>query len=175
VSDLGAGRRLIGFRVGSAGAALPLGIVREVTERPRVVRVPGSHEFVCGVALHGGVALPVYDLQRFDSLWSGPRPAGSASTGTDAGHLIVCDWGEVALGVLGDRVDLVEETETDEGHEAGAATPCGMSEAYVKRVLRRDGETIVLLDTDRLFASLGVPAAEPRARRRDGEDDPAGG
>jgi chemotaxis signal transduction protein len=175
VNDLGRGARLIGFRVGEAGAALPMGIVREVTERPRVVRVPGSHEFVSGVALHGGVALAVYDLQRFEPLWSRPHAAAFAPPGADAGHLIVCDWGEVTLGVLGDRVDLVEEAEADEGFAGNETAPYGMSEAYVKSVLRRDGEAIVLLDPDRLFASLGVPAAEPRARRRSGEDDPAGG
>ena len=156
--------RLIGFRVGGAGAALPLTLVREVTERPRVVRVPCTHSFVSGVTLHGGVALPVYDLGRFDPLWSAP-PRAAAAGSAQAGHLIVCDWGEVALGLLGDRVDLVERTDPDERGEDAAAAPCGMSDAYVKRVLRRDGEAIVLLDTDRLFASLGVPAAEPRGRR----------
>jgi purine-binding chemotaxis protein CheW len=171
----GADVRLIGFRVGTAGAALPLRIVREVTERPRVVRVPGSHSFVSGVALHGGVALPVYDLRRFDPLWSDPGSRTPAADAVEAGHLIVCDWGEVALGLLGDRVDLVEEAGTEADPADGVETPCGMSDAYVKRVLRRGGEAIVLLDTDRLFASLGVPAAEPRGRRRAGEDDPAGG
>ena len=171
----GPGTRLIGFHVGSAGAALPLGIVREVTERPRVVRVPGSHVFVSGVALHGGVALPIYDLRQFDPLWSGQPPPVPAEPVAEAGHLIVCDWGEVALGLLGDRVDLVEETGTDSGRADGAAAPCGVSDVYVKRVLHRDGETIVLLDVDRLFTSLGVPAAEPRGRRKPGEDDPAGG
>ena len=173
MSDLKAGPRLIGFRVGSAGAALPIGIVREVTERPRVVRVPGSHEFVSGVALHGGVALPVYDLRRFEPLWSRPRP--DAPQSVTGGHLIICDWGEVSLGVLGDGVDLVEGAVPEASPGESPSAPYGMSEAYVKRVLRRDGEAIVLLDTDRLFASLGVPAAEPRARRRAGEDDPAGG
>jgi len=170
-----AGGRLIGFRIGSAGAALPLGIVREVAERPRVVRVPGSHPFVSGVALHGGVALPVYDLGRFDPLWSGRKAPAPSGRGAESGHLIVCDWGEVALGLLGDRVDLVEETESDTELGDAAGAPCGMSEVYVKRILRRDGEVIVLLDTDKLFASLGVPAAEPRGRRKLGEDDPAGG
>jgi len=67
--------RLIGFHLDGAGAALPLALVREVTDRPRVVRVPGTHPFVSGVALRGGVALPVYDLRRFESLWSGREDA----------------------------------------------------------------------------------------------------
>jgi len=162
--------RLIGFQLGGAGAALPLAIVREVTERPRVVRVPGTHPFVSGVALRGGVALPVYDLRRFESLWSGRERSGPLGWSADADRLIVCDWGEIALGLLGGCVDLVED-----GGEEEEEMRCGMSGDFVKRVLRVHGETIALLDTDRLFASLGVPAAEPRGRRETGEDDPAGG
>ena len=162
--------RLIGFHLGGAGAALPLAIVREVTERPRVVRVPGTHPFVSGVALRGGVALPVYDLRRFESLWSGREDAGSRGGSADADRLIVCDWGEIALGLLGGCVDLVVE-----GGEEEEGMRCVMSGDFVKRVLRVQGETVALLDTDRLFASLGVPAAEPRGRRETGEDDPAGG
>ena len=162
--------RLIGFHLGQVGAALPLGIVREVTERPRVVRVPGAHPFVSGVALRGGVAVPVYDLGRFESLWSGGEHPGPLGRMADADRLIVCDWGEIALGLLGGRVDLVED-----GGEEGEERRCGMSGNFVKRVLRVRGETIALLDPDRLFASLGVPAAEPRGRKEAGEDDPAGG
>jgi chemotaxis signal transduction protein len=167
--------RLIGFHLGGAGAALPLAIVREVTERPRVVRVPGTHPFVSGVALHGGVALPVYDLRRFESLWPGRDIAGARSGGADTDRLIVCDWGEIALGLLGGRVDLVEDVDEAPDGEEREDVRCGMSGDFVKRVLRFHGEAIALLDTDRLFASLGVPAAEPRGRRETGEDDPAGG
>jgi len=162
--------RLIGFHLGGAGAALPLALVREVTDRPRVVRVPGTHPFVSGVALRGGVALPVYDLRRFESLWSGRDRTGPLGWSADADRLIVCDWGEIPLGLLGAGVDLVVE-----GGEEEEGMRCVMSGDFVKRVLRVHGETIALLDTDRLFASLGVPAAEPRGRRETGEDDPAGG
>ena len=167
--------RLIGFHLGGAGAALPLAIVREVTERPRVVRVPGTHPFVSGVALRGGVALPVYDLRRFESLWSGREDAGSREGSADADRLIVCDWGEIALGLLGGCVDLVEDGGEGPGGEEREVLRCGMSGDFVKRVLRFHGEAIALLDTERLFASLGVPAAVPRGRRETGEDDPAGG
>jgi chemotaxis signal transduction protein len=172
VSSGGEGR-LIGFQLGDAGAALPLGIVREVTERPRVVRVPGTHPFVTGVVLHGGVALPVYDLQRFESLWSDPGRAGTARM--EADRLIVCDWGEIGLGLLGGRVDLVVQGEEEPDGADREDAACGLSGDFVKRVLRVHGETMALLDTDRLFASLGVPAAAPGGRRETGEDDPAGG
>jgi len=171
VSGSGDGR-LIGFHLGDAGAALPLGIVRQVTERPRVVRVPGTHAFVSGVALHDGVALPVYHLGRLAALWSDPDRAGAVRM--DADRLIVCDWGETGIGLLGGRVDLVEgEDGTPDAGEEDERS--GLSGAFVKRFLRVRGETIALLDTERLFASLGLPAAGPGGRRETGEDDPAGG
>jgi chemotaxis signal transduction protein len=172
---VGADDRLIGFHLDGAGAALPLDIVREVTECPRVVRVPGTHPFVSGVALHGGMALPVYDLRRFESLWSNPEEAERRAGGAEADRLIVCDWGEIALGVLGGRVDLVQGGGESGGEEGRQDMRCCMSGDFVKRVLRVHGEAIALLDTEKLFASLGVPAAEPRGRREAGEDNPAGG
>ena len=165
---------LISFRVGGAEAALPLGIVREVAARPAITRVPGSHSFVTGIALHGGVALPVYDLARFTPLWSGPRLVPAEGPMGQAEHVIVCDWGEARVGLLGDGVDLLEAEHAGSAPDEARASRCGMSAEYVREILRRDGEAVLLLDPERLFASLGVPAAEPTgAREGGGEDDPA--
>jgi two-component system chemotaxis response regulator CheV len=169
------GTWLISFRVGGAETALPLGVVREVVACPPVVRVPGSHAFVSGVALHGGVALPVYDLRRFSPFWSGPRPVPAAGATAQGEHLIVCDWGEARLGLLGDRIDLLEQEGSDPARPAAPGNRGAVNDEFVSDVLRRDDEWVVLLDPDRLFASLGVPAAgPPRAMEEAGEDDPAG-
>ena len=173
MSDTGGGW-LISFRVGGAEAALPLGIVREVTARPLITRVPGSHPFVTGIALHGGVALPVYDLVRLAPLWSGPRLVPADGPAGNAEHVIVCDWGEARLGLLGDRVDLLEAEWSENAPDGAQDSRCRMSAEYVSEVLRRGDEAIILLDPGRLFASLGVPAAEPPDAREGGsEDDPA--
>lgn len=172
---MGPGAWLNSFRVGGAEAALPLGVVREVVARPPLVRVPGSHSFVSGVALHGGVALPVYDLRQFGPFWSGPRPAPEGGLAAPGEHLIVCDWGEARLALLGERVDLLEPDGTDPAGRAGPDRRCAVSREFVSDVVRRDDEPVVLLDPDRLFASLGVPAAgPPGAMEEAGEDDPAG-
>jgi len=168
------GAWLISFRVGGAEAALPLGIVREVAARPAITRVPGSHSFVTGIALHGGVALPVYDLVRFAPLWSGPRPVPAAGQMDAAEHVIVCDWGEARVGLLGDGVDLLEPGQAGNAPGEARAPRCGISAEYVREILRRNDESVLLLDPGRLFASLGVPAAESTgAREGGGEDDPA--
>jgi len=151
--------RLIGFHLGDAAAAVPLGIVREVIERPRIARVPGAHPFVSGVALREGVALPVYDLGRLEALWSDPDRGAASCRGAD--QLIVCDWGEFGLGLLGGRVDLVEETDGAPEVADREEPRSGLSGEFVRHVLRFRGRTMAVLDTDRLFASLGVPAAAP--------------
>src|SRR5262249_47033640 len=106
------------------------------------------------------------------ALWSDPDRAGAVRM--DADRLIVCDWGETGIGLLGGRVDLVEggDGTPDAGEEDERSR---LSGAFVKRFLRVRGETIALLDTARLFASLGLPATAPGGRRETGEDDPAGG
>lgn len=163
---------LIRFKVGGADAALPLGVVREVVQRPPVVPVPGSHSFVSGVALLGGVALPIYDLRRFGPFWTSPAPGLDEVT---AEHLIVCDWGEARLGLLGDRVDLMERDRTGSVREPGDEGRWGVSRQFVETVVRRDEDPVLVLDPGALFASLGVPAAgPPRAVEGAGEDDPAG-
>jgi chemotaxis signal transduction protein len=170
----GADERLIGFRIGGTRAALPLGVVRQVMERPTVVRVPGSRPYVSGVALQDGIAVPVYDLGRFGPLWPEPRSEAWAESST-AVQLIVCEWGETPLGLLGDRVDILMTDGNTSNGPAVSEPPGGMCRSYVKQIVRVNGEAIALLDADRLFASLGVPAAGPRGRRGPGEDDPAGG
>lgn len=169
-------RWLIRFNVGGAEAALPLGVVREVVARPPVVPVPGSHSFVSGVALLGGVALPVYDLRRFGPFWSAANPVRGGPAGEAAEHLIVCDWGEARLGLLGDRVDLLEQNGHGAVREEAREGRCAVSREFVRDVVCRAEASVVLLDPVRLFASLGVPAAgPPRAMEGAGEDDPAGG
>ncbi len=151
----GPARGLIAFRVGATRAALPLACVREVVQNPGVVPVPGSHPHVAGVALNRGVALPVYDLLEFAPFWSSPaigeRPGGRPAPP----HLIVCGFGEVLLGVLGDQVDLLEDHAP---LDDPASDPGRVRREYLSGLLRSGGEVVALLDPERLFPSLGVPA-----------------
>jgi len=163
----------IRFRVGTAGAALPLALVQEVMACPPIVPVPGSHPQVVGVALCGGMALAVYDLARFAPLWTHPdrvrleAPAGQA-------RLIVCRWGEVVLGLLGHQVDLLADPGGAGVGETGKVSG-ELRGDFVSAALDCAGEVVSLIDPDVLFASLGVPA-ERNTERQGGtlEEDPAG-
>ncbi|HEU4402603.1 MAG TPA: chemotaxis protein CheW [Candidatus Polarisedimenticolia bacterium] len=161
------------FRVGTAHAALPLSLVREVAECPPVIAVPGSHEHVAGVALSRGLALPVYDLLRFAPLWRRGAGISRPAKGVVEQHLIVCGWGEVLLGVLGGQVDLLDGVGSDDGDPASGGGE--MRADFLTGLVMRGGDAISLLDPARLFSSLGVPAERTRsAREAAGEEDPAG-
>jgi chemotaxis signal transduction protein len=165
------GSPLLAFRIGTTRAALPLGLVREVIESPRIVRVPGSHPHVAGVALNRGVALPVYDLRRFTPLWCGPEGTRAGSDHEGGSHLIVCGFEEILLGVLAEQVDLVEAAGAAENLEAGEVRA-----EYLNGLLMSGGEAVALLDPARLFPSLGVPAERSGGPPGEdaGEEDPAG-
>ncbi len=164
---------LLTFRVGSARAALPLSIVREVVQAPAIVEVPGSHSQVAGVTLRAGVAVPVYDLVAHAPFWRRPDDtAAAARRRSSAQHLIICGFGEVLVGLLGEQTDFLEASAAAPGKTSGSEA---IRPEYVKVQLRSGAEEVTLLDPGKLFASLGVPGGgRPHATEDEGEEDPAG-
>jgi chemotaxis signal transduction protein len=137
------------------------------------VPVPGSHPHVAGVVLSGGMALAVYDLAQLEALWSRPDRARREET-SGRKRLIVCRWGEILLGLLGNQVDLVANPR--DAAPGGSGQACGdLRIDFVSSALRCEGEVVPLIDPAALFASLGVPP-ERNTERQGGtlEEDPAG-
>ncbi len=168
----GSTRGLLAFRIGEAPAALPLKLVREVVASPGYVPIPGCRNHVAGVALHGGLAVPVYDLRRFDGLWSDPPRTPIVDDRNDASHMIVCDWGEALVGLLGEGVDLLDAPEEEIG---GGRTAVPWRGEYLIGFTRRGEEVVAVLDAAVLFPSLGVPDPAVTVAREDaGEKDSSG-
>ncbi|MCU7799230.1 MAG: chemotaxis protein CheW [gamma proteobacterium symbiont of Lucinoma myriamae] len=55
----------IGFRIGDYNFVVPMEFVREIMKYPAVSQVPGSKEWVRGIANIRGNLLPIFDLQGF--------------------------------------------------------------------------------------------------------------
>lgn len=163
----------LSFGVGATRAAVPLSIVREVVQAPDIVRVPGSHRQVAGVTLRAGIAVPVYDLRRHAPLWTRPEEAARAAEDRLAAeHLIICGAGEVVVGLLAERVDLLEGSLA---FSEEAVAEAALRAEYLRGHLRSLTEVVALLDPAKLFASLGVPeGSPPPAMEDEGEEDPAG-
>lgn len=158
MSATGAGG-LLTFRLAEAGVALPIAVVREVMDRPRVVAVPDSHAYVAGVTMAHGLAVPVYDLCRFEPLWSSPPPGN----GTTAASLIICEWGEMLIGLLGRDVDVIDPRagRAEDGPVPDPEGPDSQVRSGYARGVAHDGRgRVQVLDATRLFASLGVPDPE---------------
>jgi chemotaxis signal transduction protein len=162
--------RLLAFRIGPALAALPLTTVREVMEDPTILAVPGSHAHVAGIILSRSVAVPVYDLLRFDRIWSGPGPITQES-GARRPQVIVCGIGEALIGLLVRDADLVSADE-----ESGEMPPAGpIRPEFVRGRLGSGSAEVSILSPEKLFLSLGVPATGKAGAMEDGrEKDPAG-
>ncbi len=164
---------MLSFHVGEPRAALPLAVIRGVLERPAIAPVPGSHPHVAGVTLTRGVAVPVYDLTKFAPLWARPERVAVGAGADGWPHLIICEFGEVLVGLLAERADLLGTIAEEPGPPPDAHG--GIRGEYLGGLLRSGSEVIALLDPERLFPSLGVPTEGIHsAGEGDREDDPAG-
>lgn len=124
--------RVLRFRVGSRRWVVPLGVVREVLERPAMLRVPGSRTRVAGVALRKGVVLPIYDLGQ------DPEPPP---------YVVVIEWGEMLNGL---RVRSPEAGLPIAEEEGDLGAPCR------GRMRFRDGAA-EKVDLNSLYRLLEIP------------------
>ena len=96
----------IGFRIGDTHALAPLAEVVEILIHPDLTRVPGTLEWVRGVANVRGNLLPIMDLQGF--LGAGPTRM------TKQSRVIVTDHAGVYVGLLVDEVAGLKHLHDDE-------------------------------------------------------------
>src|SRR5712692_5948468 len=136
------------FQVGSSRVALPLRMVREVMDHPTIVPVPGSMTHLAGVALRGGVAIPAYDLARFGALWRDQAGTGRKAGAERRSHLILCEFGEVLLGLLGEQADLTDGLAHTQGEDDDGG--CEIRGDYLSGLLRSGTERVALLDPVKL-------------------------
>jgi len=162
--------RLLAFQIGPARAALPLSTVREVLEEPTITSVPGSYDHVAGIILSRSVAVPVYDLLRFEPAWSEPQAAADDGGGSRA-QVIVCGMGEALIGLLVKDADLVSpDAQPREAPHDGS-----IRAEFVGGLLGTEAGGVSILIPEKLFLSLGVPATGQGSAMEDGrEKDPAG-
>lgn len=97
------------FRRGSTWFALPAEEVREVTERPALVTIPGSSNVLAGLCHIRSAFTPVVRLNRL-------MPESQQSLGDEA-QLIVLENGDGAWGLLADEVRALCPLEPSAGDE----------------------------------------------------------
>lgn len=133
--------------------ALEAGYVREVLDLLPETPVPGAPPFVGAVINFRGRVIPLVDL----------RMAFGMSVGetTIDNRIVVIEHpldGEPTL--IGLRADKVHEVTTITADTTEEAPRVGMRwrADFIRRLVRRDGDVIVLPDLDQIFATRGQSA-----------------
>jgi purine-binding chemotaxis protein CheW len=146
------GQRIVTFRLGRDLFAADIFVVERVLryEAPRAI--PNVPPWIEGVIEYQGRMVPVIDLRRRFEL-------PGAAIGPQTRMLVLSTSGELVAVI----VDAVLDVRPLDG-TALAAPPAlfrGLAGEYLRGLTRRQGELVVLLDTDRLLSSRDRLALEP--------------
>src|SRR5262249_19663643 len=149
--------------------AIPAGVVREILDMRRVTPVPTAPAFVCNLINVRGRVVPLADLRlRFG------MPAAESTTDTRIVVLEVGLEGEpTTVAVLADKV--YEVTQLDEV-VSGDVPRIGSRwrPELVAAIGRRNGQFVMVLDIDKVFATAG-DAADGRPTQQANRASSAGG
>ncbi len=149
----GANVGVVLFGLGRERYAIETRFVREVARFADFTPVPGTPEFVVGVANLRGTVIAIVDLQRFFNI---PRKGV-----TDLSRVIVLGIDRVEFGILADLADGQAEIAADDilpppGKRAGIAS------SYVRGVTR---EALIILDGMALLADERLTVDQTHKRR----------
>jgi purine-binding chemotaxis protein CheW len=136
--------RLVTFRLGGDLFAAPIEAVERVLRYQAPRAVPNLPAWIGGVIEYGERIVPVIDLRRRFELPSAPiTPQMRLLVLTAAG-----EWAAVL-------VDAVMDVRTIQAAELVAPPPLfrGLAAEYLRGVIKRDDQLVIVLDTDRLLTS----------------------
>ena len=142
--------RILTVRLGGEVFAIPASIVREILDVGRVTPVPTAPAFVCNLINVRGRVVPLADLRlRFG------MPAAEPTMDTRIVVLEVAIEGEpTTVAVLADKVyevtQLDEVVSTDVPRIGSRWRP-----EFVAAIGRRNGQFVMVLDVDKVFAADG--------------------
>ncbi len=132
----------IAFRAGTARMLAPLDAVAAVTDPPVITPVPGSRDWLLGLAGHADRIMAVTDLAAYAG-WAG-------CSGDQRARVLVIDHDGALFGLMVDEVFGFTTVSDDAGCRALSET--GRLRACTGQACVVDGEALAILDIDALFA-----------------------
>ena len=136
--------RLVTFRLGDDLFAAPIEAVERVLRYQPPRAVPNLPPWIAGVIEYGERIVPVIDLRRRFDLPAVPS--------TPQMRLLVLTTGGEWAAVL---VDAVLDVRTVQAADLVPPPPLfrGLSAEYLRGVMRRDEQLVIVLDSDRLLSA----------------------
>jgi purine-binding chemotaxis protein CheW len=143
--------QFVTLALGAEVFAVPVEVVREILDYAPPSALPEAPDYVLGLTDVRGRATPTIDLRRKLGL---PPLEPTAQT-----RILVLDLPlqdrRLSVGLAADRVIEVTAFEAAEIEPAPDIGVCWRS-AYIRGVVRRDGQFVVLFELDRLLTSDDV-------------------
>lgn len=131
----------LGFQVGGMRLVTPIGHVVEVMKVPRLTRLPGTREWVLGVANVRGRLLTVMDTHRYLGVTSTlPRTAW---------RVLVVEDGDLAVGLLVEQ-SLGLQYFLEESFEEDVPETVGVLGTHVRGAYRNAGRVYYVTDLQTL-------------------------
>jgi len=131
-------RKIVVFKLGKQMWGIDLKYVREVVRVKQYTIVPTTTEYVLGVFNLRGQIVPLLDISKILNV---ERESSETA--------IILNYNEEAVGFSVDNVVGVISVSDNE-----MLPPPTEAGDYVKGVLRRDGELISILDTERVLETI---------------------
>jgi purine-binding chemotaxis protein CheW len=146
-------RQVLTFDLDGETFALEAGLVREVLDPPPETAVPGAAPFVAAVINFRGRVIPLADLRLAFGLDCAPPTLDS--------RIVVIEYdldGDPSL--IGLRADKVHEVTSLEAADIEDAPRVGLRwrADFIRGLVRRDGDLIVVPDLTQIFATRGGAA-----------------
>lgn len=137
------------FRMEGECFAMTVDAVHEILDPQEPTPVPNADPFAPGLINVRGVVVPVIDVRR--RLGMGAPPEKETARMIVVEHSIDATMTKIAF--LADMVEKVVEvdlTQLERVPDLGTLWP----QIYLRGALRREGDLVVVLDTDTLFAPI---------------------
>ena len=135
-------RQYLAFNLGREEYALDIRSINEIIKVRDFTEVPRTPDFVLGIISLRGVIVPVFDLMSRLQLGQSALTASS--------RIVVCQTGELTVGLLVDGINQVIKL-ADERIEPPPAVLSGVERDLMTGVGRYQGRMIALLHTEHVL------------------------
>jgi purine-binding chemotaxis protein CheW len=142
--------QFVTFALGEEIFAVPVDVVREILDHEDAFKIPQGPDYLLGLRDVRGQGVPIIDLRR--------RLGMAATIHTPHTRVLVLDISidgrALTLGAMADKVFEVTPFRLDQIEDAPDIGVRWQSD-YIRGVVRRSGDFVVIIDLARLFARQG--------------------
>jgi len=89
-------RQFVNFKLANEEYALPIGIIKEVINLPKIISIPQMPDLCLGVIYNRGAILPIFDLRKMFRLEEKPFDQMT--------HLIIADIDHCSISIVVDEI-----------------------------------------------------------------------